>query len=647
MVIYENMNIDDIEQADDGAEATDVNGQAEADDLLASAEPLETVPDDSTPENQPAAGRPVLSPDGSRVAVLYPDQAGVLRLWILPTDGSAGAPLNLDLDLASNEAGPQWSPDGQQLAISAPHPADGRSAIWVVHVDTAFARLLVDHAGFDTNPIWSPDGAWIGFLSTRSGRTAASIVPADGLGSALQVGNAAAGLDDHSLTWARDSGRLAYAQRATDGEKVGSQIYTYDLATGATKQVTTRLCGRSQLAWAPDRNLIMHVADDAEWDQIAVVNADNSSGWNIAAEKGDKFDPVWSKDGQRVAYSRRIEGVVRVAERGTSTATAESIDPGEGEARWPQIMPDKRVLYVYSSPSVGPTIFLQEPKEDAERITIPLASEWTGGTSLTKPRYQQISIGDVTSGALIYQWAEQSGPIPAVVVLRDRPQDSRTMVFDALEQTMAANGFIVVTPTLPGTPGEGRKVATSLKDRVDSEGDLEDIVSLIGAVKELPGVDPLRVAIVGVGQGAALAISTIGSRPGLVKAIAVVDPVCDWGEEFDSTDDANRARMLSTYGLPAVARGVYAVRTPSTFAGIIDVPTLLMGTEGAPAGRSAQLDGLAGILRDLGHPFEQDVSIGESQWDAMTRVSAFIRNALLAVPATVVHTAEAVTADAV
>ena len=72
-----------------------------------------------------------------------------------------------------------------------------------------------------------------------------------------------------------------------------------------------------------------------------------------------------------------------------------------------------------------------------------------------------------------------------------------------------------------------------------------------------------------------------------------------------------------------------------------------MGTESAPAGRSAQLDGLANLLRDLDRPFVHEVSIGESEWEAMRRVASFVRESLLAVPATHVETAEAVTAEAV
>jgi hypothetical protein len=79
-----------------------------------------------------------------------------------------------------------------------------------------------------------------------------------------------------------------------------------------------------------------------------------------------------------------------------------------------------------------------------------------------------------------------------------------------------------------------------------------------------------------------------------------------------------------------MSRGVFAVRTPATFAAVIDVPLLLIGTDRAPAGRAEQLDGLTGLLRELDAPFEQEVTTAEPDYAVGSRAAAFIREALLA-----------------
>jgi dipeptidyl aminopeptidase/acylaminoacyl peptidase len=626
-------------------------GVDDDDEIMPDAEPIDAA---ATGEEDvvlapPVAGRPSVSPDGSTIAIIQPDAASAFRIWLAPIDGGEPEVLDVDLelDLASNPMGPQWSTDGAQLAVTAPHPADGRSAIWVITIATKLARVLVEHDARDSSPVWSPDGEWIAFLSRRFGRASASVVRSDGLGDPIQLSDAARGFDDHSLTWSRDSAKVAFAREAVDGEKHGDHIFTVDIQTGATKQVTTRLCGRHALTWAPDRNLIMHVADDSEWDQIAVVNADNSSGWNIAAEKGDKSEPRWSHDGQRVVYLRRHEGVVRCCERGTSTATSETIDPGNGVASGAQFLPDKRVLYVYQSAATGPRIIIQEPREDAERTVLPVIPEWEPGRELATPYYQSFEINEVTTGALVYRRSEQEGDVPAVIVLRDRPADARTAGFDMLEQAIASTGMAVYVPTLPGTPGEGRKVTGALRDQVESEAEVMGLLAFIDAVGEIGGIDANRIGVGGIGYGGGLALVLAGSRQGSVKAVAAVDPVCDWNTEFDHADHPMRDWIVRNLGLPATNRGVFAVRTAATYAGVIEAPLMLLGSDVASGARAAQLDGLSALLRELDRPFTQDVSVNEPTWIAMRRVAKFLYDALVAVPAHAELLGEAVTADSV
>ncbi|MDQ2683976.1 MAG: prolyl oligopeptidase family serine peptidase, partial [Chloroflexota bacterium] len=560
------------------------------------------LPDFETPdvvEPQPEFGRPVLSPDGTTIALVLPDATGMRRIVLCPVDGGDPSPLEVQLDLGGLENAPAWSPDGAQLAIAAPHPADGRSAIWVISIPTRIARVLVEHEAHDTEPVWSPDGEWIAFLSRRFGRNAASVVRSDGLTPPIQVSDAAPGFDDHSLTWARDSSRIAFARYAVEGDKQGDHIYTVDVRTGAEKKVTTRLVGRHSLSWAPDRNLIIHVADDNEWDQIAVVNADNSSGWNVAAEKGDKYDPRWSADGQRVTYLRRHEGVVRCCERGTSTATAETIDPGNGVCSGAQFLPDKRVLYVYQSSTTGPQVIVQEPKADAERTVLSILPAWSAPAGAVEPTYVSLAIDDITTGALVYRPAGAEGELPAVIVLRDDPDQARVAEFNLLEQALVAQGLAVYVPTLAGTPGEGRKLHNLLATTIDTEPEMAGLLALVASVGAQDGVDSARIGLVGVGYGGALALVLAGQYEAAVQAVAAVDPICDWHAEFDAASASMRDWIVSNIGLPATNQGRFAVRTPATWAGIIAAPLLLMGTESARTGRAAQLDGLTAVLRDL------------------------------------------------
>ena len=103
------------------------------------------------------------SPDGTRIAFLGSEAAGSIGLYVADV-GSGGAlsgglrasRIGPDLgpDLANPPSRPRWSPDGKELAVTAP---DG---VYVVQANGADQRLVVENA---TNPAWSPDGKQIAF----------------------------------------------------------------------------------------------------------------------------------------------------------------------------------------------------------------------------------------------------------------------------------------------------------------------------------------------------------------------------------------------------------------------------------------------------------------------------------------------------
>ena len=76
------------------------------------------------------------------------------------------APLKFSISLNDFDdpvAAPAVSPDGSQLAYIARNAA-GVPSLWIHHLDTASSTVLPDTTGAHS-PFWSPDGRWIGFHS--------------------------------------------------------------------------------------------------------------------------------------------------------------------------------------------------------------------------------------------------------------------------------------------------------------------------------------------------------------------------------------------------------------------------------------------------------------------------------------------------
>ena len=109
-------------------------------------------------------------PPGESWIVYQGGTAGPARIRLVRPDGTGDHTL-IDSLVPGGEAGdyqhPDWSHDGQRIALQASEP-DGTSDLWVVNADGTGATKVYDCAlpcGYADFPAWSPDDSSIAFVS--------------------------------------------------------------------------------------------------------------------------------------------------------------------------------------------------------------------------------------------------------------------------------------------------------------------------------------------------------------------------------------------------------------------------------------------------------------------------------------------------
>jgi TolB protein len=200
---------------------------------------------------------------------------------------------------------PVWSPDGRRIAFVSRR--DGK-ALYVMNADGSGLRIVARIERLAA-PAWSPDGRRIAFQGRRDGDVGAIyVVNADGSGqrTLARRGNAP--------VWSTDGRRIAFVS--------GAKLYVAN-ADGSEHRTLTRLPGAGDvvsLAWSPDgRKLLflvehsfMHDPRCAFCSRLYVLNSDGSGlrdltrklGMSRGPGAGPASDPVWSPDGQKVAFVR-------------------------------------------------------------------------------------------------------------------------------------------------------------------------------------------------------------------------------------------------------------------------------------------------------------------------------------------------------
>lgn len=238
--------------------------------------------------------------------LVFVSNNGSLRdIYTINTDGSAMHQLTRTV---ADEFSPRWSPDGKKIVYVSKR--DGDFEIYIMDANGENPVRLTHDASADISPDWSPDGRQIIFASNRSGNYDIYLMSADGEdASIIQLTNTT--YDDINPSISPDGSRILYQTNkrgfyklyvmAIDG-KGGQEIgYYFDDSSD------------SDAAWSPDGQRIVYVETERASGKILIDGIHESRGhysetWVTADMIGNYQYPLWSPDGEQIAFVSDMDG---------------------------------------------------------------------------------------------------------------------------------------------------------------------------------------------------------------------------------------------------------------------------------------------------------------------------------------------------
>jgi len=309
----------------------------------------------------------------------------------------------------------RWAGDGKMLAFAADPPGSGQTDLYLYSLQTEqIQRVALPFKGVISQPIWSPDGVRIAFKLSHDGKTGlldynthskytlsliSAVNTADNPHDTILSLDWSPTATTPTVTWSVGvAGHVhsVWSQRVGTGHRsptleLASGEYTeasYNRAgngayghwlliaaqTGSLTSVDlvgttkTLLTGKqiSTASWSPDGGAIIYFdALSANKGNLHIIKVATGSNTQIASNVATVPAPIWSYDGQHLAYSTGSQ--IQIANPQTGSTSSPLRLPGSATAMSWSVSSSSQIVLLLTDGEQG--VYLFDTQKDT-RIQI-------------------------------------------------------------------------------------------------------------------------------------------------------------------------------------------------------------------------------------------------------------------------------------
>jgi dipeptidyl aminopeptidase/acylaminoacyl peptidase len=583
------------------------------------------------------ASDPQVSPDGTRVAYAVAradadkDKA-TSQIWLSGIDGSDARPVTSS---GNRNSEPRWSPDGRWLAFVSDRGEDGNAVMLLPLDRPGEARELTRHRPRPGHLAWSPDATHIVYVVSFDPDNPDEQAPVEGRPGQVRV-----------------TRRLDYKQDNRGFlSDVRMQVFVIELATGERRMLTREPHDLSYPAWSPNgRQLAARVSTyNGIYSQLALIDVAAGSVQRVGPPQGTVAAWSWSPAGDRVLFAgdttptaqtdffvydcksdkvRRLTtdlqclpdpgfpGLlppsqpvwlddrtvffhgVRAGESGVyeldvdTAAVRREHATGALNAGYSLDAAHRYVVQAHSSLRRTGEVAVHDRQTGQTEIVTRLNVDFLDANPPAEWERFDVERGGLTTEAWLLKPPDfdANRRYPVILDVHGGPHGYYGYGFNAIQQTLATHGFLVVYSNPRGSGSYGREFAQMVRCDWGGE-DYLDLMAVLDAVLERPYADRQRTGVWGYSYGGFMTAWTI-SHTDRFKAAVCGAPCFDLESMYGTSDISHEWGVYQWGGKPHEASEAFATHSPSTFAHRIRTPTLIVHGEAdqrCPIGQGEQM----------------------------------------------------------
>ena len=494
------------------------------------------------------------SPDGTKLAYTITRNDGPRRpfeqLWVMSVSDGKTFTLSSGDEPSSD---PEWSPDGNWIAYSG--RLENKSGLIVAKADGSGKRFLTALEGTNSplpttgkDIAWSPDNKQIAYVTAEPGPETAgatgdpivitrylykptasegnshfndnkrlhifSMDVATGKSRQLTTGNH----HEHSIDWSPNGKEVAFVSNREPNE---DQFFNYDLltldaVTGELRRVTTTENAEYRPHWSPDGKTIAYEATKRgltdlettmEDTHIWLVDADGKNRREVGSTLDNRQnEPGWSNDGKSILFTVQERGNVRLYRvSATGGKPVAVVDEPGNVGSWS--VHGDQIAYAFSTLGDTAQLYLKTGSAEARKLTDLNRDALNGKTVEPVESFTFISNDNKWSVEAFLTYpagfrADQKYPL--IVNIHGGPHGQQGPAFNLKNQVYSSHGWATLMVNYRGSTGYGQTFTDAVFGDQNGNEAQDVLYGISAAMRRYLWIDRDRMGVEGVSYGGQL-----------------------------------------------------------------------------------------------------------------------------------------------